>query len=235
MREVTPGVTRVLGVDACKAGWVAIAVGAGPPVAYVAGTIDALVSKVEEDGPVGLVAIDIPIGLPDAGRRAADGLARRLIGPRASSVFTTPVRAAIGAPDHETAVEVNRRLAGEGVSRQAFGLKEKLLQVERFALTGQFRVIEVHPEVCFAYMNEGPLTSGKATWAGAEHRRRLLARNGIELVGDLGLAGLNAGVDDVLDAGAAAWTAARALAGHATSLPDPPEHFSDGWPAAIWF
>jgi predicted RNase H-like nuclease len=40
-------------------------------------------------------------------------------------------------------------------------------------------------------------------------------------------------VDDVLDA-VAAWTGRRILAGEAASLPDPPEVFSDGWPAAIW-
>jgi predicted RNase H-like nuclease len=37
----------------------------------------------------------------------------------------------------------------------------------------------------------------------------------------------------VLDAAAAAWSARRVAAGTAVLLPDPPEVFSDGWPAAI--
>jgi predicted RNase H-like nuclease len=41
-------------------------------------------------------------------------------------------------------------------------------------------------------------------------------------------------VDDVLDAAAVAWTARRYVDGAARSLPDPPEAFADGWPAAIW-
>ena len=41
-------------------------------------------------------------------------------------------------------------------------------------------------------------------------------------------------VDDLLDACAVAWSARRVLRGHADSLPDPPEMFSDGIPAAIW-
>jgi len=40
--------------------------------------------------------------------------------------------------------------------------------------------------------------------------------------------------DDLLDACAVAWTAARYAAGTAYSLPDPPEVFSDGIPASIW-
>ena len=39
--------------------------------------------------------------------------------------------------------------------------------------------------------------------------------------------------DDVLDACAVAWTAHRHAVGEARSLPDPPEVFSDGIPAAI--
>lgn len=96
------------------------------------------------------------------------------------------------------------------------------------------RVAETHPEVCFAAMADTTLAYAKKTWAGAELRRRLLAEAGIELPADLGAAGGEAAVDDVLDAAAAAWTAARIAAGTAHCLPDPPEVFSDGLPGAIW-
>jgi predicted RNase H-like nuclease len=43
-----------------------------------------------------------------------------------------------------------------------------------------------------------------------------------------------AGVDDVLDAAIAAWTARRVASGQARAVPDPPERFSDGLPCAIW-
>jgi predicted RNase H-like nuclease len=49
---------------------------------------------------------------------------------------------------------------------------------------------------------------------------------------DLGPAGA-VPVDDVLDAAAVAWTAARVAAGTARSLSDPPAVFADGLPAAI--
>lgn len=222
---------RVLGVDACKAGWVGIALGEPELRAYVAADIESLIGQAEDHGPLAVVAIDIPIGLPDAGRRRADVLARTAIGARRSSVFMTPVRRALQAPDHPAAVAINRELAGEGFSVQAFGLKVKLFEVEHFARQDSHVAIEVHPEVSFAHMAGHPLTSRKSTWAGAERRRELLREHGIALSGDLGLAGWNAGVDD---AGATAWSARRFTAREAISLPDPPERFSDGWPAAIW-
>jgi len=47
--------------------------------------------------PWALAAIDIPVGLPDTGSREADSVARKFIGPRASSVFPCPIRLALEA------------------------------------------------------------------------------------------------------------------------------------------
>ena len=88
--------------------------------------------------------------------------------------------------------------------------------------------------VAYLMLAGAPLPDGKRTWAGVHHRRHLLAAAGIHVPDDLGPAGRLAAVDDVLDAAAAAWTAARVAAGTATPLPDPPVEHDDGWPAAIW-
>jgi predicted RNase H-like nuclease len=66
---------RVLGVDACKSGWVGIAWTEGSISAYTAADISGLVEGAAVDGPLEVVAVDIPIGLPDMGRRATDRLA----------------------------------------------------------------------------------------------------------------------------------------------------------------
>jgi predicted RNase H-like nuclease len=226
---------RVLGVDACPGGWVGVLLGDLRPRAYVERGVDALVRTAEAAaGPVGVVAVDIPIGLPDTGRREADVLARQAAGPRGSSVFLTPVREALTAADHATAVRVNRDLAGQGVSVQAFGLRKRILEVEGWVPAAGRPVVEVHPEVCFAALAGSPLSTRKSTWAGAEERRRLLRGAGIALDEHLGPAGERAGVDDVLDAAAAAWTARRYAAGTAYCLPQRPEVFSDGLGSAIW-
>jgi predicted RNase H-like nuclease len=248
---------RVLGVDACRAGWVGIALSGGEARAYFAPGIRELASRAAADGPLLVIAIDIPIGLADAGRRGADVLARKELKGRWPSLFITPVRAAVEAADYQAAAAENRRLAGEGLSRQAFALRAKILDVDQWLQAGSpapariaeahpelgfaaqaapapARVVEAHPELSFALMAGAPLRSRKSTWAGAAQRRTLLAQAGIVLDGDLGLAGEQAGVDDVLDAAAAAWTARRVGHGSARCLPPLPEVFSDGIPAAIW-
>lgn len=225
---------RVLGVDACRAGWIGIALTGQNCRAYVADTIDELVAKADTDGPLAVVAIDMPIGLPDRGHRQADVLAKKAIGILRSSVFMTPTRDAMDAPDHRTASARNRALTGEGISIQAFSLKPKLHQVQQWVRQTHYRVVEVHPEVSFARLAGAALTVRKSTWAGAECRRRLLADAGVLPAGELDEAGRRAGVDDVLDAAVAAWTARRVLLGQAHPRPDPPEIFSDGLSCAIW-
>jgi predicted RNase H-like nuclease len=176
---------RVLGVDACRAGWVGVAVHDGGVTVRVAKTVETLVADSETDGELAAIGIDIPIGLPDAGRRQADVLAYACAGPRRSSVFMAPVRSALQAGSHAVAIEVNRALAGEGVSAQAYGLQSKILEVDAWVRHAGRRVVEVHPELSFARLAGSPLPDGKRTWAGAQRRWRLLADAGIRLDGDL--------------------------------------------------
>ena len=64
-------------------------------------------------------------------------------------------------------------------------------------------------------MNDGvAVEANKKTWAGQMVRRRLLERHGIELPDDLGPVGV-VPPDDVIDAAAAAWSAARIASGKA--------------------
>jgi predicted RNase H-like nuclease len=229
-------------VDGCRAGWIGIALSqaaagvppAVPPRAYCAARIGDLVAEASQDGSLAVVGIDIPIGLADAGRRQADLLARRAAGPRWSSVFLTPVRAALREQDYQAAAAVSRRLTGDGISRQAFALREKILQVDQWVPRAGCRVAEVHPEVSFAELAGAHLRTRKSTWDGVVQRRRLLAGAGIVVPDDLGPAGGQAAVDDVLDAAVVAWTASRVASGRARSLPDPAEPLGDGRACAIW-
>jgi predicted RNase H-like nuclease len=225
---------RVLGVDACGAGWVGVALTGEAIQVIVRAEIHDLVAEAAATGGLDVVGIDIPIGLADGGLRQADLLARKAAGARRASVFATPVRAALALADYQQASALNRRLAGRGISRQAFNLREKILQVDRWLPDAQCAVVEVHPELSFAEMAGAPLADSKSTWPGAVRRWQLLAGQGIGLAGDLGLAGQQVGVDDVLDAAAVAWTARRVAAGRARRLPEIPQRFSDGIDCAIW-
>lgn len=220
----------VLGVDACKGGWVGVALSGETVTAHYGPTIDELVKPIKG---LSVIAIDIPIGLPERTRREADVAARKLLGPRSSSVFMTPVRAAVEQTTHALASSVNRDHASEGMSVQAFGLFPKIREVDKWHASAPCPVYEVHPELSFLALAGEPLAESKKTWAGAERRRRLLADAGIDLPADLGEAGVRAGVDDVLDAAAAAWTARRIHLGEAIPVPAPPQDLS-GVEAAIW-
>ena len=225
---------RVLGIDGCRTGWVGILLDGEQVGAVHGATIGDLLAAAGGVGALSCIAVDIPIGLPDKGRRQADVLARQALGPRWQSIFLTPVRPALAADDFPEAVAINRELAGEGISRQAFALRTKILEVDALDRTTDRPVLEVHPELSFATMAGTPLAAGKKTWAGTQVRRALLARHGIPVPDDLGRPGELAAVDDVLDAAAAAWTARRYAAGLARCLPEVPEQFSDGIPCAIW-
>ena len=222
----------VVGVDGCKTGWMAVALRDGThPEAHYLSSIAALESVAHD---ASAVAIDIPIGLPVAGRREADLQARQFLGPRRSSVFFTPVRDAIDAPTHAVATRAAFDRTGTGISQQAYAIRTKILEVERWLQSCELPVYEVHPEVSFAILLGGPARAPKKTWAGMVERRRGLEAAGISLDLVEGVAALRATVDDMLDAAAAAWTARRLARGLGRSFPDPPELDVSHRGVAIW-
>jgi predicted RNase H-like nuclease len=235
MRHAVRVSDPVLGVDGCAKGWVGILLADDGVRGLFAPTIGELERAAREFGEVAVMGVDMPIGLPDTGVRRADGMARRFVGPRSSSVFSTPVRAAVELDVYELAAQAHRTRADTGLTKQSFALWAKIREVEAWLPTAGCRVVEVHPEVSFAALAQEPLIHPKKTWSGVELRRGLLATASIVLPPELGLAGARAGVDDVLDAAVAAWSAARVRDGLARSMPDPPEPSSDGIPAAIWY
>jgi predicted RNase H-like nuclease len=225
----------VLGVDGCKAGWVGAVLepGAPRPRVVVAPTISELVAMVRESLGIRVVGIDIPIGLPDSTIRRADQLARNALPGKSSSIFSTLTRAAYLADTRLEADAVNRGLVGQGVGAQAFALRDKIVEVDAWMRTRPtVTVLEVHPELSFAAMTGAPIKASKKTDEGRAQRLAALADAGLGRPSVI--EGQGYAADDVLDACAVAWTAARHAAGLARPLPDPPETFSDGIPAAIW-
>ncbi len=208
-----------LGIDAAAGGWLGILLLDG---AYAGAALaPRLVELLAAFPAAAAVGVDIPIGLPEDSLRPADAAAREFVGPaRAASVFFAPPRAVLEAEPYEAAVEEARRRTGLGVSRQAYGLRHRILEVADLAV-GDGRIIEVHPEVSFAALNGGPLPDSKHSWRGIAHRRALLTRAGI-VVPDGVPGGNRAAPDDVVDAAAAAWSALRVAEGRSRTLPRVP-------------
>jgi predicted RNase H-like nuclease len=222
----------VVGVDACTKGWVAVAMEPeAPPRAVVVDRLDDLSDMFPDAAGFG---IDIPIGLLADGPRQADLQAREVLGPRRHSVFMTPIRAALLADTHAEATAISTTITGKGISRQAYGLRHRILETEAWLDRAPAPVWEVHPEVSFTRLLGRPPAASKKTWAGMVERRDALDVAGIVL-DDLGVAGTRAATDDVLDAAVVAWSAARLVAGDGRSLPDPPEQDPvTGRAIAIW-
>jgi predicted RNase H-like nuclease len=181
-----------------------------------------------------LIAIDIPIGLPEGGQRHADVAARQFLGRRRNSVFLAPIRSAAEALTHAEATATSRRMIGSGISQQAFALRRKILEVEHWLASATCPVFEVHPEVSFAMLLGRPATASKKTWAGMVERLDALNAAGIDLNGVDPAVGSAVAVDDMLDAAVAAWTARRLADGVARPFPHDPLPDASGRVIAIW-
>lgn len=221
------------GVDGCRRGWVAVTMTAGASTATVRiGACLAALLEPERDAPgAAIVGIDMPLGLLETGWREADLAARRLLGPRRSSVFAIPPRAVWAQASYRAANQRCRELAGQGFSVQAWGLRAKLLEANQYRQTCGHPLYEVHPELAFGAMAGAPLPASKHTGPGRDLRRMLLARAGIEIPPGTPAALLG----DVLDAAAVAWSARRIAAGQAVTIPSAPQHDSQGREIAIRF
>lgn len=203
----------VAGVDGYRGGWVAVELREdGTAAVRTAREFRELLVL-----DVRVLAVDIPIGLPETGRRPADVQARRFVGPRASSVFPTPPRAVLEAETFAEACELARGLTGKAISQQSFALRRRILEVDALAAQDQ-RILEVHPEVSFAVLARRPLRRSKHTPEGLTERRALLEAAGMLLPPP------PRGVPDadLLDAAVAAWSAARAA--HSAARPFPAGH-----------
>lgn len=139
----------VLGVDRDKGSWVGVLLpiaGSGESRLVRAPDLATLVDRAAQvvGVQVAIVAVDIPIGLPDTGVRQADVLARGRVGPRASSIFTTPVRDALAADTYAEARRISvERTGGRSVAAQSYALRAAILDVDAYVRGGgEGRVVE---------------------------------------------------------------------------------------------
>jgi predicted RNase H-like nuclease len=233
---------KVAGVDGCKAGWfVAIAsVTMGNETnascefnlknVFIASTFTEVMSKTTD---CVLICVDIPIGLSNGDKpRECDGAARELLsGPRASSVFPSPIRPCLAAMDYETASKISFEHTGKKLSKQTFALMKKIREVDELMTPElQSRVREIHPEISFWALNsQKPIELNKKTVPGQAQRHNLLQRVFTDIDSILVQApSSGCAMDDALDALVAAYTAAQAVLGKAGTLPANPEKDSNG-------
>lgn len=237
----------LVGLDGCPDGWIAAAMRPGerPIAATIHGSLEDLLTAFDA---IDVLAIDMPIGLPDRvgpGGRGPEAALRPRLGQRQSSVFSVPSRGAVMCEDYREACAVALQTSDppRKVSKQCFHLFPKIRQVDALlrrdaALAS--RVFESHPEGAFMAMNGGgPLAEPKKVKSrpsppGLAERRALLVGAGLpeELLAAKPPRG--AAHDDWLDACACLVVAGRIARGEARCFPEEPGRDAYGLPVAIW-
>jgi predicted RNase H-like nuclease len=207
----------VLGVDGWRGAWVGARLD-GRTVELLALPDAAAVLAVPD---VGVVGIDMPIGLSDDGVRACDVEARRRLGRAGSSVFPTPVRAVLASDDYAEARALSRAATDppRAPSAQSFQLVKAIRSLDdALGDPPAGHVHEVHPELAFRALDE-EVCDPKVTARGLA--QRLAALRTVMDVDDA-LLGAPPRVPavDALDACAAAWSARRIADGTAECVGD---------------
>lgn len=193
-----------VGVDGYRKGWVAVRVDGETREVCVYSTIGELFATKFD-----FAAIDMPIGLPEAGERACDIAARALLKPHTSRVFTGARRGLWDFPSHAAANRALRARGEKAISIQLWHIGAKICELDAaMAPRLQAKVREAHPELVFLRLNGGGPLASKHTEEGIRLRTRLLHAEGFREIGRW-LAGNRNGArpDDILDASALALAA----------------------------
>jgi predicted RNase H-like nuclease len=216
------------GADGCRAGWICVTWDRDTGVIR-SGLYPDANKLIFQEPELAVLALDIPIGLSEAGPRLCDQEARRRLAPlRHRSVFPPAIRSVLHAKTRAKASTLTQRTDGRRVSAQAWAIVPKIREVDAILSAQpqlQGRVREAHPELSFwAWNGNRPMAFGKRTRAGREERVRRVRRsfrNAFESIRRLYRA-TDVADDDILDALALLWTARRIECGISESLPKKP-------------
>jgi predicted RNase H-like nuclease len=231
-----------VGVDGCRAGWIAVSRTSAGLVYRIHESFSDLVATWTSARHI---FVDIPIGLPSGliPARACDVEARRRLGPgRASSVFAPPCRKAAHAANIDQAREFNRRELGKSLSAQAWGICPKIAEVDLLLCSRpalQDQVKEVHPELSFWALNCGrPMQYAKKNSHGAAERMAVLEHwvpGACALIERVLIQHRRSevGRDDVVDALAAMVTASAGM-DRVSCLPAYSQADARGLPMCMW-
>ena len=166
-----------VGVDGCRVGWFAI--GLETEGSWQVNIFPDVSSLWDHYRQVSVILIDIPIGLKTGGQveRRCDPVARKLLGPRRSSVFPAPCREAIYARSYQEACDINQRLTGKRLSVENWNIIPKIREMDYLLsddAAARGRIREIHPELCFWGLAGRPMQHAKKRNEGLAERTQLL-------------------------------------------------------------
>ncbi|EDT73544.1 DUF429 domain-containing protein [Clostridium butyricum] len=143
-----------VGIDVCKGKWIAVCISENGFDVGKFNTIDEICRKYEN---ADRIIVDMPIGLlDDNSRQRPESEARKYLKGKTSSIFNTPCRSAVYSDDYESACRLNKEVLGVGLAIQSYAICSKIREVDEFLRDNpkwKNRLLEAHPEICFAKLN----------------------------------------------------------------------------------
>ena len=206
----------IVGVDGTSSGWVASIGSTQEKCIHTIKSLENL-DELLLDHPDGLVVIDMPIKLNEKNYlRECDILAKRYLGKKfQSSIFIPPLKKVLKCNTYQEANELSKKLAGKGLSKQSWYLKNKISEVQEISKLSN-KLYEGHPECSFKMLKNEPLKAKKKSVSGIFERLGLLKREGLDpLSVNLKLENNSSiKIDDVLDSMVLFVTALRIVEGN---------------------
>lgn len=234
---------KTLGLDGCRAGWIAISVD-DENAGYWLLESDEKLKEFFED--FDRIFIDVPIGLTeDEYVRQCDAELRDVLGPDYQpSVFNPPIRSALYAPTYAEASMTSFEVTGKKISLQSWNITPNIRIVDEFLQENeelQEKVYESHPELLFRILNgNNSILQKKATKKGLRHRLKLLKDNS-EYADDFfrdikeEYRRNQVDEDDIVDAMVLGLFALRSVDEEIKTLPENPPTDDTGLPMAIHY
>ena len=215
-----PKFNNLVGIDGCSKGWILVSGNVQSTFidnVQFSDSLSYLLSGFQKSK----IVIDMPIILTTDYCRECDILAKRFLGSKKqSTVFLAPSRAILECKNYTSANELSKKKYGKGLSKQAWNLKAKIIEVGSLQRSSN-KIIEGHPECSFKMLKEEGLESSKKTSFGMFERLKLLKGEGLDPI-DVG-SKLNSNIDvkadDLIDAMILFWTARRVYERRAYCLP----------------
>ena len=221
-----------IGTDGCKGGWITCILDHGELRTERYDSISMLVEQYPE---FDAFLIDMAIGLQSrADQLRPDDLARKELGPKASSVFPIPCRQAVYADTEADQKKENIQVLGKSLAKQSIAIIPKIRELDEFLNSHpqyKNRILESHPELDFARLSGSVVTLRKKEYTGFIKREAILKK----YLPEESFSGmwerakeLKCNPDDLLDAACLALTAALAARDLCETIPEEPEQDDAG-------
>ena len=164
-----------IGIDGCKGGWITAAICDGKLNMYKFGSL----YEITKELPFDACLIDMVIGLQGHEKQVRpEGMARKILKGRASTVFPAPCRKAVYGETKEDRLRANVEVLHKKFTSQTDAIIPKIREVDEFLQSNdryKNRLQESHPELCFARLNGEVLSTSKHDAEGVKERSAVIA------------------------------------------------------------